>query len=97
MQGISFEELYEYVSNSHDIEFTYNKTNYVLQTEVGDKGYYLVIWNCNQKKPHCIVKYEIPNINLMPKLTIDKILNTRCFDGKSFMEIEDSIVVDIIY
>lgn len=97
MQGISLSELYEVISNSHDAEFTYNGTTYVLQTELDENNSFLVIWDCTPSAPKCIARYSIPDQNLIPKSVIDKILNDKCFNGKSFLEIEHDVIVDIIY
>lgn len=97
MQGMSLSELYKVIANSHDAEFRYNGTTYVLQTEIDGDNNFLVIWDCTPDAPKCIAKYEIPDQNSIPKAVIDKILNDKCFSGKSFMEIEQNISVDIIY
>lgn len=97
MQGISLPELYKVVSDSHDAEFCYNGVTYVLQTESDDSNSFLVIWDCTPGAPACIAKHSIPDQNTIPKSVIDRILNDKCFDGKSFMEIEQDVTVDVIY
>ncbi|MCH4072455.1 hypothetical protein [Pseudoramibacter sp.] len=97
MQGISMNELYDVISNSHDVEFTYDGTMYVLQTEIDGENTFLVIWDCTPGSPKCIAKYCIPDQNTIPKSVIDNILDDPCFDGKSFMDIKQDVVVDIIY
>jgi hypothetical protein len=97
MQGISLSELYKVISNSHDAEFSYNGATYVLQTEVDEDDSSLVIWDCTPNASKCLARYKIPDQNTIPKSVIDKILNDKCFNGKSFMEIEQDIVVDVIY
>lgn len=97
MQGISMKEMYEAISGSHDIEFTYNGTAYVLQPEMDNNKAYLVIWDCTPGEEKCIAKYSIPDQNTISKSVIDMILNDKCFNGKSFMEIENKVVVEVIY
>ena len=57
MQGISMNELYDVISNSHDVEFTYDGTMYMLQTEIDGENTFLVIWDCTPGSPKCIAKY----------------------------------------
>lgn len=97
MQGISIAELYKVISHSHDAEFSYGGTTYVLQTEMDEDNSFLVIWDCTPNAPKCITKYKIPDQNTIPKQVIDQILNDKCFSGKSFMEIEQGVVVNVIY
>lgn len=97
MQGISLAELYKVISDSHDAEFSYDGRTYVLQTELDEGNSFLVIWDCTPNDLKCIAKYRIPDQNTIPKQVIDKILNDKCFNGKSFMEIEQGVVVEVIY
>ena len=97
MQGISIDELYENIINSHDIEFIYNNKIFVIQTEIDDNNAFLVIWNCDQNFSKCLSKYKIPDQNTIPKSVIDKILNDKCIDGRPFMDLEKDIKVTIVY
>ena len=97
MQGISLAELYNVISSSHDAEFRYDGTTYVLQTELDEGSSFLVIWDCTPNAPKCLAKYRISDQNTIPEQVIDKILNDKCFNGKSFMDIEQDVVVDVIY
>lgn len=97
MSGITMDELYELISHNHEAEFEYQGTTYVLQPEVKDKETYLVIWNCTPDNAHCIARYEVPPEGDIPREIIDNVLSEKCFDGKSFLEIEGAITVTVIY
>ena len=97
MNGIKMDELRELISHCHDAEFEYNGTTYVLQPEVNDNKAYLVIWDCTPDAAKCIVKHEIGAYGDIPQSVIDAVLSEKCFNGKSFMEIEQKITVTAIY
>ena len=90
-------ELYELISHCHDAEFEYNGTTYVLQPEVDDNKTYLVIWDCTPDAAKCIAKQEIGVNEVIPQSVIDAVLSEKCFNGKSFMEIEKNVTVTVIY
>lgn len=87
----------ELISHYHDAEFEYNGTTYVLQPEVNDDKTYLVIWDCTPNAAKCIAKHEIENEGDIPQSVIDVVLSEKCFNGKSFMEIEKLVTVTVIY
>ena len=97
MKGISMTELKELISYCHKAEFEYNDTTHVLQPEVNDDKAYLVIWDCTPDAAKCIAKHEIPMSGNIPQSSIDAVLSEKCFDGKSFFEIEQDITVTVIY
>lgn len=96
MKGITMLELCEYISHGHEAEFTYKGKMYVIQSEVVDNNSYLVIWNC-EKDGSCICRYSVPQKDIITQDLIDKVLNEKCFDGKSFYEIESDVVVENIF
>ncbi len=97
MNGIKMGEFYELLSHYHDAEFEYNGTTYVLQPEVNDDKGYLVIWDCTPEAAKCIAKHEIGVDGDIPRDVIDAVLSEKCFDGKSFLELEKHITVTVIY
>ena len=97
MQGITMNEMCELISHYHDAEFEYNGATYVLQPEVNDDKTYLVIWDCTPNAAKCIAKHEIEGEGDIPQSVIDAVLSEKCFNGKSFMEIENLITVPVIY
>lgn len=97
MSGITMSELYEMISHHHDAEFDYNGTTYVLQPEINNEKKYLVIWDCTPDKEKCIAQNEINVNGDIPEDIIDAVLSEKCFNGKSFLEIENHITVTVIY
>ncbi len=97
MHGISMNELCELISHNHEAEFEYNCTTFVLQPEVNDDKTYLVIWDCTPDAAKCIAKHEIDVEGDIPQSVIDAVLSEKCFNGKSFTEIEREITVTVIY
>lgn len=97
MNGIKMGELYELVSHGHEIEFEYGKTVYVLQPEVNGGKKYLVIWDCTPDAAKCIAKHKIGIGDDIPRSIIDATLSEKCFNGKSFFEIEKKIEITTIY
>jgi hypothetical protein len=96
MTGTSMEELKELISYCHEAEFTYNNKSYVLQPEISNTKAYLVIWDCSPQG-QCICKHAIPLNDDIPKSVIEDVLNDKCFDGKSFYEIEANVTIDTIF
>lgn len=94
--GTSLNELYEYLTYRRDAEFTYDKIPYIIQPESSDNKDWLVIWEISDE-PKCICRHEISKDGDIPKDAIDKVLSEKCFDGKSFLEIEKEIDVTIVY
>ena len=92
MSGITMKELCDYISQWHEVKFTYNNEKYVIQPEVINGKSYLVIWNCEEDGV-CIYRYSIPNHETIAQDLIGLVLNEKCFDGKSFYEIESEITV----
>ena len=97
MNGIKMDELYELISHYHEAEFEYDGTTYVLQPEVNDSETYLVIWDCTPDVAKCIAKHKIGVEGDIPQSVIDAVLSEICFNGKSFIEIEQEITVTVIY
>ena len=96
MKGINISELIELLSHGHEAEFTYRNTPYVIQPEIKDGQAFLVIWNC-LPDGKCIAQHNIPEQGDIPVSAIEYVLNYKCFSGKSFMEIESEITVDVIF
>ena len=97
MQGIKMKKLYELISHNHEAEFMYNDTTFILQPEINNDKAYLVIWDCTPDTTKCIAKHEIDDEKNISQSTIDAILSEKCFNGKSFKEISNEIIVTVIY
>ena len=87
--NFELKDLYDELMNNHEEEFIYNNKTYILQPEVKGKKEYLVIYSLDGEY---LAKEEIKN-GVIDKSLIDKILNTKCFDGKSFIEIKNNIEI----
>ena len=94
MEGTPLNELYELISYRHEAEFTYKSKEYVLLPEDG----YLIIQESAEQNdnPQCLCRKKIPEIGDIPKNIIDAVFSEKCFDGKSFLEIEQDITVTCI-
>ena len=97
MNGMKMKELYELISHCHEAEFEYDGTTYVLQPEVNKGKAYLVIWDWTPDSEKCIATSEISAEGDIPRGVIDAILSDRCFDGKTFLEIEQDVTITVIY
>lgn len=96
MNGTTIKELCDYISHGHEAEFKYKDELYVLQSEVADGKSYLVIWKC-EPDSICICRCEIPNNDTITQDLTDKVLNEKCFEGKSFYEIESEVTIENIF
>jgi len=93
------EEVYQALHHNGEIEFDYKNTAYVIQSEVWkDNKAYLVIWTAYFYKENiCLYREEVPEEGLIDKNYIDRALNAKCFDGKSFLEIANDVELTTIY
>lgn len=96
MNGIKMDELYELISHCHEAEFEYDGTTYILQPESNENNEYLVIWDCTPNAEKCIAKQKIKADGDIPQEVIDAVLSKNCFNGKSFLDIEEHITVTVI-
>lgn len=96
MTNSDYKDLCETIKYGHEIEFTYNNIKYVLQPEVSDGGCWLVIWDMSENGQR-LCKFEIDEHKDVPNEVIEGIINEKCFDGKSFLDIADEIIVDWVY
>ena len=94
MKGINIRNLYESLSYNGELEFEYNNNLYDVQPNVIDDERYLTIWkSISNKEGICMVKEKISSKQGIEKDVIDKVLNTKCFDDKSFLEIYADIEI----
>lgn len=97
MNGIKMNELYELVSQGHEAEFMYNGTTYVLQSEIDNNKTFLVIWDCTPGAQKCIARYEINVEGDIPQTVVEEFFSEKCFNKKSFLEIQQDVTVTVIY
>ena len=95
MQGISMTELCERIMHLHEAEFIYDGATYILQPIANNEKAWLVMDCVDTSKR--LYRHEIPMHGDIPQSVIDAVLSEKCFNGKSFMEIEQKITVTAIY
>ena len=94
MKGINIKNFVESLETAHELEFSYNGNVYVIQPIKEDDQHYLVayLWkdleNCG-----CIAQEKSLRVCGIEKEVIEKVLNTKCFEGKSFFEIYKEIEI----
>ena len=94
MKGINIKKIYEGLEQQDELEFEYENTQYVIQPLFKDEKYWLTIWKIiDDKHGICLVKEEIFSKQSVEKEVINKVLNAKCFDGKSFWDIHNDIEI----
>ena len=94
MKGINIKNLYESLGYNGELEFEYKNNLYDVQPNVIDDERYLTIWkSISNKEGICMVKEKISSKQGVEKEVIDKVLNSKCFNGKSFFEIYNDIEI----
>ena len=94
MRGIDIKEFLESLEHGHELEFEYAGKNYIIQPIEEDSRYWLVAYLFDGSGScEYLVKEESYLEAGVPKKVIDKVLNTKCFEGKSFFEIYKDIQV----
>jgi len=93
------EEVYQALHRNGYIEFDYKDGEYMMEAgREADGKRYLEIWTAYWEKENvCIFKEEISEEQLISKEAVDKVLNARCFDGKSFLEIANDVELTTIF
>ena len=98
MTGITYDEFIEFISQNREIIFLYNDHRYVIQPEVSDNKCWLVIWTAEENIENiCIARERTKSELCIDNDCIEKIINKRCFDDKSFFELKDRIHVEEIF
>jgi len=89
------EEVYQALHHNGYIEFDYKDMPYMIEAGRGeDRKRYLEIWTAYWEKENiCIFKQEISEEPPIPEELVDKVLNAKCFDGKSFLEIANDVEI----
>ena len=97
-KGIRLVKLYEFLTYNGEIEFEYNGVPYVIQPVAEEGKYYLVIDTAYHDRENITIAKEQSFLEMSTeKEVIDKVINTKCFDGKSLLEIHNDIeIIDII-
>ena len=94
MRGINIKNFCESLEHNAELEFEYNGKEYVIQPIAEDNRYWLVAYlfdgsgTCDYlAKEESFLEYGTE------KEVIDKVLNKKCFEGKSFLEIYNDIQI----
>ena len=98
MEGSSFSEIIYALSHNHEIEFVYKEIEHKIEPAMSGKQSFLVIYQIDPFKTLAEVSLGIDETGATPtpKEKIIEILNCKCFDGKSFYEIEKYVEVTAI-
>ena len=95
MTGITFDELYDFIEHNHEIEFTYSKEEYTIEPVGNMDTVVFEIWKYGDNPKRICEVSAATDCEI--RLVIEQLLNQRCFNGRSFMEIEQEITIDTIY
>jgi len=97
MKGINIKEFCESLEHNHELEFEYNGNTYVIQPIGEDNRYWLVAYLCGDYESENDLEYLVKEETFreagVEKEVVDKVLNVKCFEGKSFFEIYQDIEI----
>ncbi len=99
MIGTNMEELKQYLKSNREIEFSYQNSIYTIEPGGITANTRFSIWKSktDTDTADCICEYTAPSGMISEEDIINDFLNTKCFEGKSFVEIETAITVDVIF
>ena len=94
MRGINIKNFVEGLEHYDELEFEYNEKKYKIELNIDDEIYYLTVWTAEEDIENIrLVKEANTSKSGIAKEVIDKVLNTKCFEGKSFFEIYNDIQI----
>ena len=96
MTGLNMQEFKTALKGSHEIEFIYNGKDFVIQPELRGVSVYLVIWQSGDHAA-CIAETTIDDKGHITDEDIDSLLVQKCFDGRSLLDVEQDIIVSMVY
>ena len=87
------EEVYQALHHNGYIEFDWKDSSYMIEAGTDeDEKRYLAIWTADwDKENYCVYKEETFLEQLIEEEVVDKVLNAKCFNGKSFLEIANDL------
>lgn len=91
MIGIAMEELKDRLINGHEAEFVYKGCEYSFEMRIEDGKKFIDIWKCSEE-PWCIANSVVEGTD-----GIDTLLKKRCFEGKSFYDIESEVIIETVF
>ena len=88
----AMEDIYTALSRKGEVEFDYKDKSYMIEPELHEGKKYLMIWTTYLESDNlCVFKEELNSDEEVTKDMIDRALNAKCFDGKSFVEIQQDV------
>ena len=89
------EEVYQALQRNGDVEFDYKNKSYAIEAAIDeDEKRYLEIWTADWKEGnYCLYREETFLEQDIEKEVVNKVLNAKCFDGKSFLEIANDVEI----
>ena len=98
MNFAQIEEVYQALHHNGEIEFDYKDSAYMIEAGTDEDGKrYLAIWTDYwDKENYCVYKEETFLEQLIEEEVVDKVLNAKCFNGKSFLEIANDVELTFI-
>jgi len=95
MRGINIKNFCESLEYYADLVFEYNGKQYQIEpNDMDDEICSLTVWTAEENVENiCIVKEINTSKSGIAKEVINKVLNTKCFEGKSFFEIYNDIQI----
>ena len=94
MSGINIKNFCESLEHNAELEFEYNGKEYVIQPIAEDNRHWLVAYLFDGSgKCDYLVREESFLECGREKEVVDKVLNTKCFEGKSSFEIYKDIQI----
>ena len=95
MRGINIKNFCESLEHYADLVFEYNEIKYQIEpNDMDDEICSLTVWTAEENVENiCIVKEINTSKSGIAKEVINKVLNTKCFEGKSFFEIYNDIQI----
>lgn len=98
MEGSSFSEIIYALSHNHEIEFVYKGIEHKLEPAMNGNQSYLIIYQIDPFKTleELSLGIDETGASPTPREKIIEILNCKCFDGKSFYEIEKDVEITAI-
>ena len=97
MNGIKMDKFYDLISHYHEAEFEIHEKTFIIQPAEDNGNTYLTIWNITTDEAKCILKRQIEAKEEISSESIDAILTEKCFEGRSFLDMEKEITVTVIY
>ena len=92
MIGTTMDEIKEKVYNGHEVEFVYLNCEYSIEPDFVKGVNVARIWKCDITEPKCVSQVEISTVE-----DIELLLNDKCFNGKSFYNIQEDVIVETIF